>query len=209
MEWLQNDNSIYWINGKAGSGKSTLMKFISDDSRLMEALRASPWANGRPVIKASFYFWYNGTSMQKSRKGLMQSLLLQLLELQPHLVPIIFHEVFALSDNDFNFDFEKVSTEAELMRALRQALDQPERTSNPIFLIDGLDEYNASEQEMVALTDLFQSLAALPRVKFVLSSRPLPAYVQAFQAGAGLELRMLTKLDIGKFVSDKLKDRLS
>ncbi|KAF7937840.1 uncharacterized protein EAE97_007636 [Botrytis byssoidea] len=62
---------------------------------------------------------------------------------------------------------------------------------------------------MVALTDLFQSLAALPRVKFVLSSRPLPAYVQAFQAGAGLELRMLTKLDIEKFVSDKLKDRLS
>ncbi|TGO16416.1 hypothetical protein BTUL_0028g00160 [Botrytis tulipae] len=207
MEWLQNDNSVYWINGKAGSGKSTLMKFISDDSRLMEALRTSRWANGRPVIKASFYFWYNGTSMQKSRKGLMQSLLLQLLELQPHLISIIFHEVFALSDNDF--DFEKFSTEAELMRALRKTLDQPERTSNLIFLIDGLDEYNASEQEMVALTDLFQSLAVLPRVKFVLSSRPLPAYVQAFQAGAGLELRMLTELDIEKFVSDKLKDRLS
>ncbi|TGO77361.1 hypothetical protein BELL_0111g00060 [Botrytis elliptica] len=207
MEWLQNDNSIYWINGKAGSGKSTLMKFISDEPRLMKALRMSPWADGRPVIKASFYFWYNGTSMQKSRKGLMQSLLLQLLELQPHLISIIFHEVFALSDNDF--DFEKFSTEAELMRALRKTLDQPERTSNLIFLIDGLDEYYASEQEMVALTDLFQSLAALPHVKFVLSSRPLPAYFQAFQAGASLELRMLTKLDIEKYVSDKLKGRLS
>ncbi|KAF7919409.1 uncharacterized protein EAE98_009249 [Botrytis deweyae] len=187
MEWLQNDNSIYWINGKAGSGKSTLMKFINDDPRLMKALRMSPWADGRPVIKASFYFWYNGTSMQKSRKELMQSLLLQILELQPHLISIIFHEVFALSDNDF--DFEKFSTEAELMRALRETLDQPERTSNFIFLIDGLDEYYASEQEMVTLTDLFQSLAALPRVKFVLSSRPLPAYSQAFQAGASLELQ--------------------
>ncbi|TGO44888.1 hypothetical protein BOTNAR_0726g00010 [Botryotinia narcissicola] len=207
MEWLQNDNSIYWINGKAGSGKSTLMRFISDDSRLMEALRTSPWANGRPVIKVSFYFWYNGTSMQKSRKGLMQSLLLQLLELQPHLISVIFHEVLALSDNDF--DFEKFSTEAELMRALKETLDQPERTSNLIFLIDGLDEYYASEQEMVVLTDLFQSLAALPRVKFVLSSRPLPAYVQAFQAEAGLELRMLTKLDIEKYVFHKLKDSIS
>jgi hypothetical protein len=207
MEWLQNDDSIYWINGKAGSGKSTLMKFISDDSRLMEALRTSLWADGRPVIKASFYFWYNGTSMQKSRKGLVQSLLLQLLELQPYLIPIIFHDVFALSDCDF--DFEKFLTEAELMRTLRQTLDQPERTSNLIFLVDGLDEYHASEQEMVVLTDLFQSLAALPRVKFVLSSRPLPAYVQAFQAGAGLELRTLTKLDIEKYVSDKLKARLS
>ncbi|KAF7905963.1 hypothetical protein EAF00_000242 [Botryotinia globosa] len=62
---------------------------------------------------------------------------------------------------------------------------------------------------MIALTNILQSLAALPRVKFVLSSRPLSGCVQAFQAGAGLELRMLTKLDIGKSVSDKLKDRLS
>lgn len=66
MEWLQNDNSIYWINGKAGSGKSTLMKFISDDSRLMEALRISPWANGRSVIKCPSI---SGTTEHRCKKA--------------------------------------------------------------------------------------------------------------------------------------------
>jgi hypothetical protein len=28
-EWLESDNNLYWITGKAGSGKSTLMRFIS------------------------------------------------------------------------------------------------------------------------------------------------------------------------------------
>jgi ATPase subunit of ABC transporter with duplicated ATPase domains len=27
-KWLQSGKGIYWINGKAGSGKSTLMKYI-------------------------------------------------------------------------------------------------------------------------------------------------------------------------------------
>lgn len=27
-EWLQSDNGLYWLSGKAGSGKSTLMKYI-------------------------------------------------------------------------------------------------------------------------------------------------------------------------------------
>lgn len=32
-EWLRSHNGIYWIAGKAGSGKSTLMKFLSDHER--------------------------------------------------------------------------------------------------------------------------------------------------------------------------------
>jgi putative ribosome biogenesis GTPase RsgA len=27
-DWLENDGGIYWIAGKAGSGKSTLMKYL-------------------------------------------------------------------------------------------------------------------------------------------------------------------------------------
>lgn len=29
VNWLKNGNDLYWINGKAGSGKSTLMKFVA------------------------------------------------------------------------------------------------------------------------------------------------------------------------------------
>ena len=30
-QWLKDGKGVYWIYGKAGSGKSTLMKFISSD----------------------------------------------------------------------------------------------------------------------------------------------------------------------------------
>ncbi|RYP51293.1 hypothetical protein DL769_010831 [Monosporascus sp. CRB-8-3] len=33
IEWLKSDNDIYWISGKAGSGKSTLTRFILSDPR--------------------------------------------------------------------------------------------------------------------------------------------------------------------------------
>jgi hypothetical protein len=38
-EWLRQDANIYWINGKAGSGKSTLMKHIYDSRHTTEYLR--------------------------------------------------------------------------------------------------------------------------------------------------------------------------
>jgi polynucleotide 5'-kinase involved in rRNA processing len=33
IEWLRTGDSIYWINGKAGSGKSTLMRYLYDNRR--------------------------------------------------------------------------------------------------------------------------------------------------------------------------------
>jgi type II secretory ATPase GspE/PulE/Tfp pilus assembly ATPase PilB-like protein len=38
-DWLQHDGGVYWISGKAGSGKSTLMKYLYQDPRFTEALK--------------------------------------------------------------------------------------------------------------------------------------------------------------------------
>ncbi|KAF6827771.1 hypothetical protein CPLU01_08885 [Colletotrichum plurivorum] len=39
-EWLSSDKSLYWVTGKPGAGKSTLMKFLSDNHRLLSRLEA-------------------------------------------------------------------------------------------------------------------------------------------------------------------------
>lgn len=36
--WLRCGTGIYWINGKAASDKSTLMKYAHEDPRTQEAL---------------------------------------------------------------------------------------------------------------------------------------------------------------------------
>lgn len=63
--WLQDsDNSsssIYWIQGKPGSGKSTLMKFAMMDPRLLNLLQTS---ERLPYVISGFFFHDRGTLEQ-------------------------------------------------------------------------------------------------------------------------------------------------
>ncbi|KAL2045635.1 hypothetical protein N7G274_002063 [Stereocaulon virgatum] len=52
VDWLQGDY-LDWITRKAGSGKSSLMKYIFNDSRTLRLLEA--WASGVPLIAAAFF----------------------------------------------------------------------------------------------------------------------------------------------------------
>ena len=54
-EWLSNDDGVFWITGKPGSGKSTIMKFVSDRERTREAL--CKWNDGRCPTLANYFFW--------------------------------------------------------------------------------------------------------------------------------------------------------
>lgn len=85
--WLEGENGSFWVSGKAGSGKSTLMKYLANDNRTLELLQK--WANapkGCPDVDmhprlavGSHYFWRLGFPLQKSLTGLFRSLLYQIL----------------------------------------------------------------------------------------------------------------------------------
>lgn len=75
--WLEFGDGIYWINGKAGSGKSTLMKFLYDHEQTRKLLTS--WASPIKLDLANFFFWNSGTTDQKSQSGLLRSLLHEIL----------------------------------------------------------------------------------------------------------------------------------
>ncbi|CAM1505302.1 Fc.00g109390.m01.CDS01 [Cosmosporella sp. VM-42] len=76
-KWLLSDNGIFWISGKAGSGKSTLMKFLVDNTKTRELL--GKWAGSEDgAVIAAHYFWAMGTPMQRTEKGLLQSFLFEI-----------------------------------------------------------------------------------------------------------------------------------
>ncbi len=83
--WLEADTrEIYWITGKPGSGKSTLMKFITTHPKLGNHLSA--WARSIPIVVASFYSWNAGADLQRSFEGLLRTLLFQCLQQRPELM---------------------------------------------------------------------------------------------------------------------------
>ena len=88
--WLEDTsghNNLYWIHGKPGSGKSTLMRLLSDAYQTREALKA--WSGTLPSLVASAFFWLSGNDMQKSLKGLLRSLLFDVLSQDDSHIPAV------------------------------------------------------------------------------------------------------------------------
>lgn len=84
-EWLRSGKGVYWISGKAGSGKSTLMKYIVTHDTTSRNLKL--WAGTTRLCKSGFFFWNSGTQLQCSQVGLFRSLLYDILVQYPELVP--------------------------------------------------------------------------------------------------------------------------
>ncbi|KAI0865075.1 hypothetical protein F4860DRAFT_500765 [Xylaria cubensis] len=83
--WLREGSGTFWVQGKAGSGKSTLMKFICSHPMTMKSLQE--WAGSKRLVTAEFFYWSAGTVLQKSREGLLRSLLFEILRKCPELIP--------------------------------------------------------------------------------------------------------------------------
>lgn len=86
--WLESGTGIYWINGKAGSGKSTLMKYIVSHDKTSSLL--NHWAGNLRLCASAFFFWNSGSKQQCSQAGLFRSLLYEILGRHPELIPTVF-----------------------------------------------------------------------------------------------------------------------
>jgi hypothetical protein len=85
--WLEFGEGIYWINGKAGSGKSTLMKYIVNHGKTSGLLRS--WAGTLKLCTGGFFFWNSGSKQQRSQAGLFRTLLYEILGQHPELIPTV------------------------------------------------------------------------------------------------------------------------
>ncbi|KAH6987173.1 hypothetical protein EDB80DRAFT_898423 [Ilyonectria destructans] len=218
LQWLQSQNdTIFWITGKPASGKSTLMKFILTHGSLYDHLRV--WAGEATLIVASFYFWGPGSTIQKSRVGLLRSLLYQLLVQQPELCELVTARRWAF--------FSQVGINAkspewewtELRRCLERFANQIKNTSRLALLVDGLDEYdeigdqdrpqdededdyqaqNQAQEEMISF---LKTLHEDYNPKICVSSRTWPIFSDAFSQNPSLKMEALTQTDIDIYVDD-------
>ena len=61
------------------------MNFLVHHNKTSAALKS--WSAPKPLLVASCFFWLAGTDLQKSRHGMIRSLLYDLLEQSPSLIP--------------------------------------------------------------------------------------------------------------------------
>ena len=170
MEWLlppsgaDDSNRIFWVSGKAGSGKSTMMKYLYQDPRLKECLQR--WAKDNVLTCIGFFIWDRGKSMMhKSREGMVRSLLHQILAQHRDLIPVLFPKKWsampiagnivdrAKPENPCTWDW------SELYGALTRITNEHflEEQGIPMRLcvfVDGMDEYRTSEDPGLSPNEL-------------------------------------------------------
>lgn len=206
-QWFQSGSGIYWVHGKAGSGKTTLMKYLYDNPSTRSLL--SEWAKDEPLLMPHFFFWHLGTPEQKTQYGLYRGLLYHIFEAKPSLIPDTLPEMWREAHNDDSIADEtstgartyklECPTEEEMMLALLRLKTHSQAVAF-CFFIDGLDEYSG---DTFRLIDFLEKLIS-SRIKVVVSSRPIPSCFQAFSRGAQLRLQDLTLNDIKTYVHDTI-----
>ena len=202
-DWLRFQDGIYWVMGKAGSGKSTLMKFLLNHKKTAESLRS--WAEPKRLVTASFFFWNAGPSIQKSQEGLFRSLLYEILSQCPELTRTICSSK-AKTFHPFVGNHEPW-TRQELWHAIAQLKDQCGARARFCFFIDGLDEYDGEPDHIVSV---LESLRDWPDVKLCVSSRPYNEFRDTFgqPADPQLALEDLTREDIKLYIQSTLEENL-
>ena len=197
--WLELGNDIFWISGKAGSGKSTLMKFISDHASTRTMLRT--WAAPLEPLILDFYFWYTGTQLQKSQEGLLRTILHDLFEKCPDLLPRAVPRRWN-SPASFHQDPDIWSRE-ELSQALRSIATMGDLKFKFCLFLDGLDEFSGDHRDLIADLRLLCSNSC---IKICVSSRPWNVFVNAFGSlDTVLHLEELTADDIYQYAVGHLK----
>lgn len=194
INWLRGEDGLYWINGKAGSGKSTLMRYLFDNPRTGDELRI--WGGEHTDI-AGFFFWNSGTVEQRSHTGL-RSLLFEILKKRQRLVQPVLPELWDLEMSKILRPTEDGAvwvrwTLPKLKKAFENLARQDIVPLKLCLFIDGLDEF---EGEFNDIIEFCQSLAAFPGIKVCVSSRPLVEFGDAFRTMPGLMLHQLTFHDV-------------
>ncbi|KAJ5065314.1 ankyrin repeat protein [Bipolaris maydis] len=167
LEWLETTkrsehHGFLWIKGKAGAGKSTLMKF---------ALERAP-KEVRDSSTLSFFFNARGSTLEKSTTGTYRSLLLQLLTGFPKLQEVFDSLHLSAAYFDANYEWR-----VELLKDLLEKAILMLGKTPILCFIDALDECDGTEiRDMIEFFEHIGNLSTEKDLPFFtcFSSRHYP-----------------------------------
>jgi hypothetical protein len=139
IDLLDEHHGFLWIKGKAGAGKSTLMKYLFDKAEKAQLA-------GQTVV--SFFFNARGAPIEKSLEGMYRALLHQIFHKLPQLRHLLMRKrTLSAQIQDWSLD--------RLQSVFRDVIESLESERVTCY-IDALDE--CTEDEVEEMVGLFEDL---------------------------------------------------
>lgn len=191
--WLESpEEKIYWVQGKPGSGKSTLMKFL-----VLECGERPPECTGlattdRTVL--SHFLWAQGDALQKNIDGILLNLVQQLFSKHEELLDAVIESTPRLALKLMHDDWVSQELESLVMTSFAKC-------EKPVLIfLDGLDEMIHPDENTRDTYDnlikLVNKLASIEKVKLCVSSRLEPEFQRQLNKFPTLRLQDVTRQDM-------------
>ena len=152
--------SVYWLNGLAGTGKSTIAQTISERVLADGQLGASFFCSRDFEDRSNLQFVFPTLAVQLARRYTkVRSIFVSLVQSDPEIA------------------FES------LYNQMKKLIVDPLKESgvSTVVVIDALDECRDEEPASAILSVLGRFLSEIPKVKFFVTGRPEPRIRQGFR----------------------------
>ena len=161
-QWLINkqDQRIFWLNGLAGTGKSTIAQTFAEIN----------FADGK--LGASF-FCSRGFEDRNNLQAIFPTLAFQLAYRYPQFRQRLLQVLRA------NPDVGRESLSSQVEQVIVRPLQ--ETRISTLIIIDALDECNDNEPASALLSVLSRHVHEIPEVKFFITDRPEPPIREGFR----------------------------
>ena len=160
--WTKNFNKspVFWLNGLAGTGKSTIAQTIAEHVFAEDSLGASFFCSRDFEDRSNLHFIFPTLAFQLAHKYP---------DFRSHFVPLL------RSNPDVAHE--------SLYRQMQKLIAEPLRTTciSTVIVIDALDECKDDEPSSAILSVLGRFVGQIPKVKFFITGRPEPRIKTGFR----------------------------
>ncbi|KAL0929846.1 vegetative incompatibility protein het-e-1 [Colletotrichum truncatum] len=183
--WAIEDNSepILWLQGPAGTGKSTIARTV-----------AVSFVKTRQLIAG--YFFKRGEQGRNSTARLFPTIAMQLVDTIPFFKDILRKYLDGLSKEAVEEKALEYQFEQLLLKPLRQLPRSNASDGTKVIIIDALDECECTEEQLLRIVNLLYQLRTISTVclRVLLTSRLTPEIVYALKPLQ--QKRMIQSLDL-------------
>ncbi|PMD24332.1 hypothetical protein NA56DRAFT_541277, partial [Hyaloscypha hepaticicola] len=202
--WLDSGNGIFWISGKAGSGKSTIMKRLTETPNIRHSLQSQEMVSGtrRDIVIGSCFLDYKGNVLAKSAEGMLRALLRQVVTAKPQLFQAIEPEFAQMRSSRSGVLWSLRALERFILTVVQSAT-----TTRFFFLVDALDEYQGED---IVIAQIFAKIAeeCQNNLQLCVSSRPHIDFREEFGSCHKLRMELETQEDVRHYTNGRFQDYL-